>query len=145
MELRRAILLFAIVLGLAAIATSLSRPTQSTRSNDERGSASQPTANPGPGDRPPTKPEPPIAFNVGPTSRAIATESLKAGQAATLQTKTKEPGEVSIGGLGLTAYAEPGAPARLDVLTTVPDRYEVTFTPTRGGQSKTLGYLQVTP
>jgi len=144
MELRRAILLFAIVLGLAAIATSLSRqPRTGEDGRSDRGTTSRPTANPGPGEAPPARPDPPIVFSAG--EGKAPTESLPTGRAAALRVETEEPGQVSVDGLGLLAYADPLAPARLDVLTTVPDRYEVTFKPTAGGQRRTVGYLQVTP
>ena len=145
MELRRALLLFAIVLGLAAIATSLSRPPESGRDTvSERGKESPPTPNPGPGSVPVSaKPRAPIIFRAG--EGATKTESVKAGDAASVWIVAGEGGEAAIEGLGLQAYAEPGAPARFEVLSSVPGRYALTFTPTAGGEVRKLGFLQVTP
>ena len=145
MELRRAILLFAIVLGLAAVATSLSRPApRNEESRGDQGASSRPTANPGPGSvAVTTKPRAPIVFETG--AGTPETQSVRAGEAATVRIETDEAGEVSVEGLGLLAYAEPGAPARLEVLSTVPDRHKIGFRPTADGQARTLGFLQVTP
>lgn len=147
MELRRAILLFAIVLGLAAIATSLSRPprTDDDSARGGGGSDSVPTANPRPGQNPPARLTAPIVFREPAIGSEPQTESVKAGRAATVRIQTSEPGEISVDGLGLLAYADTRAPARLDVLTTVPDRHAVRFDPTTGGAARTIGYLQITP
>ena len=144
MELRRALLLFAIVLGLAAVVSSLARPPagdeQGDRGEPAAGSAtpSQPTANAGPAA--PETPE--IRFVVGGKRK---TETLTAGTAATVTVSVEEPGGVSIEGLGLNAQAAPLTPARLDVLSTRPGRYEVRFTAVPDDRSRLLGFLQVVP
>ena len=144
MELRRALLLFAIVLGLAAVVSSLARPPvregsdQGRAPADQRSSPSRPTASAGPAADGTLR----ISFMVGRTRK---TETLMAGVAATVMVAVEEPGEASISGLGLAAQAEPLTPARFDVLSTRPGRYEVRFTAVPDNRSRLLGFLQVVP
>jgi hypothetical protein len=138
-HLRRALLLFAIVLGMAALVASLSRPI------DERG-----------GDTTPQEPRetgPPVA-TPAPAPELPATLSfdaaenqsmrLRAGRAATLEVWVSEPGDVEIPRLGLTAPADPLTPARFDVLQTRPGRYELIFMPAAGDPNEPAGRLVVT-
>ena len=140
MELRRALLLFAIVLGLAAIAASVSRPPASedadTTAETSPRERSTPTASPSPGSGPPA--EIALEADVQPETRTVT-----AGRAATLTITAYEPGQVEIEQLGLTAPAEPNAPARLDLLTESPDKYAVTFTPLETGKRRKIGVIQV--
>ena len=136
MELRRALLLFAIVLGVAAIVTSASRPERAQR-DDGRGlpDASEPAPTPRPaGDGPAS-----ISFSAAePKARR-----LRAGRRATVTVKVPTPGEVELEGLGLNAFADPLTPARFDVLERRPGRYEVRFTPVQGGEPRTAGVLRI--
>jgi hypothetical protein len=143
-ELRRALLLFAIVLGLAAIVSSLARPPVG-EDQDDRGAPpagsdapTQPTAS----SRPAARRTPEIRFVVGGKRK---TETLTAGTAATVTVAVEEPGQVSIAGLGLTGQAAPLTPARFDVLSTRPGRYAVRFTAVPDDRSRLLGFLQVVP
>lgn len=139
MELRRAILLFAIVLGLAAIVTSFSSPAQR---NDE--GASDPAAiRPGPARAGPrrTAPRPPLlSFSAAERPR---TRQLASGQAATVRVESRRPGEVELPGLGLSGATDRLTPARFDVLETRPGRYPVRFTPAGGGEPRTIGALRI--
>jgi len=145
-ELRRALLLFAIVLGLAAIVSSVANPPvrEGDGAADERTQAgpsdspSRPTASAQPAEGQVSK----IRFVVG---RPPRTETLKAGTAATVITSVEEPGAVSIDGLGLLAQAAPPAPARFDVLSNTPGRYPVRFRAVPDAESRLLGVLQVVP
>jgi hypothetical protein len=141
-HLRRALLLFAIVLGLAAIAASVSRPP------DE---SDQPATRP-----PPTAPEPDPAPTFAPgtatpggvvelSTNADRWEKLRlsTGQAATLLVETDEPGEVEIPELGLVGPAEPLTPARFELLVSSPGRYEIVFTPVAEGQARPAATLVV--
>ena len=141
-ELRRALLLFAIVLGLAAIATSVSRPVdeeQDTRSEPRGGEAGTSSATARPGQDTGTG----LVLRFRDTARA-RTRALEAGRAATVEVAVTEPGQVELEGLGLTAPAEPATPARFDVLSTVAARHAVRFTPAAGGEARTVGTLRVT-
>ena len=136
MELRRALLLFAIVLGLAAVVTSISRPERAKR-DVSNGSprTSEPSASPGPrGDRPAA-----IRFSAAePKARR-----LEAGRPATVSVRVPTPGQVELEGLGLSAAADRLTPARFEVLETRPGRYEVRFTPANGGEARTAGALRI--
>jgi hypothetical protein len=137
-HLRRALLLFAIVLGLAAVAASVSRPrdtnppptTKPERTQTVERSEAQGEAGPGSVD---------VTFVVD-HARA---HRIRAGQAATVVVEVPEAGQVSIDGLGMTATAEPDTPASLDVLTSAPGRYPVTFTPAGSSESLSAGTLVV--
>ncbi len=140
MELRRALLLFAIVLGLAAIAASVSRPPAGDETDTAAESPprerSTPTARPSPGPGPPAD----IAFeaDLQPETRTVPT-----GRAATVTITAYEPGQVEIERLGLTAPVEPNGPARFDLLAGSPDRYAVTFTPVDTGERRKIGVIEV--
>jgi hypothetical protein len=127
-HLRRALLLFAIVLGLAAVAASISRPRNDTE--------------PFRGTPPPTETEsqqPRAAPRVSlPTAELTFDASeprargIDAGQAATVYVEVEEPGQVFIHDLGLSAAAEPLTPGRFDVLTHRTGRFPITFQPAGG-------------
>ena len=141
MEVRRALLLFAIVLGLAAIATSLSQPvpkrepTQSLESDATGGSA------PRAGSRPPAPQLAEIAFRA--RGGDPPTKHLPFGRAATVTVAVREPGEVELVGLGLSNPADRRTPARFDVLATLPARHAIRFQPASGGPSRRLGTLAI--
>jgi Tfp pilus assembly protein PilV len=137
-HLRRALLLFAIVLGLAAVAASVSRPrdsdsppttsteqTQTTKPSELQGEAA-----PGSAD---------VTFAVD----HARTQHIEAGQAATVVVEVPEAGQVSIDSLGMTSTAEPTTPARFDVLTSAAGRYPITFSPAGSSESLSAGTLVV--
>jgi hypothetical protein len=143
-HLRRALLLFAIVLGMAALVASLSRPI-----DDRRAQSTTPTE---------TEPGPPtVTPGTAPaeggsgapatvTFQASRDESrkLEAGRAATVLVEVAEAGSVEIPDMGLTAAADAVTPARFDVLATRPGRYPLLFTSARGEKAKPAGSLVVT-
>jgi hypothetical protein len=126
-HIRRALLLFAIVLGLAAIAASVSR------SPDDSGDGEPPPVVPSETEEPPS---PTVsAGEATPGLRELVfdaerdqTRRLDAGQPATVLVEVDEPGLVEIDDLGLSAPAEPLTPARFEILTSRPDRVDITFT-----------------
>ena len=127
-HLRRALLLFAIVLGLAAIAASVSRPRDTDRPNPLQESPSTTEA-----ERPPTAaPGPeggPAAIELTFAAGERQTQRIRAGQAATVLVEVEEAGQIEIADLGVSAPAEPRTPARFDVFTRATGRHEITFTP----------------
>ena len=135
LELRRALLLFAIVLGLAAIVSTLARPADKEDSpapveqqaEPARGGSSREAAT--------------ITF---PVAGERVTRRLTAGRAASVIVETDSPGLVEIAGLGLTQAAAPVTPARFEVLTDRPGRYPVRLTPSGTDEARTLGMLAVT-
>jgi hypothetical protein len=138
-HLRRALLLFAIVLGLAAIAASVSRPGDSAdrtaTSRTAPGATEPPAAVPGTDVPPPVE----VTFPAGDRS----TQRIEAGQAATVLVEVEEAGQVDISGLGMSATAEPLTPARFEVLTSATGRYPITFEPAGGDAQSRAGTLVV--
>jgi hypothetical protein len=133
---RRALLLFAIVLGMAALAASLSRPPEEQRATPEKREPRPPTAAPAPAGQAPAQ----VLFDAAEKE----TRRLAAGRAATLEVAVEEPGSVEIPDLGLSAAAEELTPARFEVLPARPGEYEIRFTPAAGSESQPAGRLVVT-
>jgi hypothetical protein len=146
-ELRRALLLFAIVLGLAALASSIARPPERREGDavqqrepsaraDER--ATIPSATPRPGT--------PAAM---PTTLRFAargvprTRRLEQGRPAAVVVAVREPAEVGIPSLGLTQPAEPLTPARFDVLVPDAGRHRIVRRPASGGPTAVAGTLAI--
>jgi hypothetical protein len=139
-HLRRALLLFAIVLALAALAASLSRPTDTDdRSADApppAATGSAPSATAGDGGLAPVD----VSFDAADPGR----ERVEAGRPATVRVAVSDPGQVEIPSLGLTSAAEPLTPARFDVLADSPGSHRIRFTPAAGDESRAAGTLVVT-
>ena len=138
MELRRALLLFAIVLGVAAIVTLASAPERAQR---DEGIGLPDAADPSAGPQPIRSKAPPISFSAAEPQ----VRRLGAGRPVTVAVKVPDPGQVEIEGLGLSAPAEPLTPARFEVLERRPGRYDVRFTPAKGGEPRSAGTLRIVP
>jgi hypothetical protein len=136
-HLRRALLLFAIVLGMAALAASLSRPVdrRDETPTDEPSETGPATASPSPA------PSAPSALSLDASEPDSV--RLSAGEAATLEVSVDEAGSVEIPGLGLSAAADAVTPARFDLLAGDPGRYELLFTPADGDTAEPAGRLVV--
>lgn len=138
MHIRRALLLFAIVLGMAALVASLSRPAEERATTDAREEQGSDTATATPG--PPTDSPPrPVSFDAGSDER----RRLSADRAATLEVSVDEPGSVEVPGLGLSASTDEHTPARFEIFPTRSGRYEILFTPADGDESRPAGTLVV--
>ena len=132
MHLRRALLLFAIVLGLAAVAASVSRSGRDSTTSEPFRTVTPTTTEqqqtpdvaPAPGPEPGPAPVVRRFFASQPGAQKI-----EAGQAATVYVEVDEPGQVEIADLGLSAATEPLTPARFDVLTNETGRHPITFLP----------------
>ena len=136
MHIRRALLLFAIVLGMAALVASLSRPPEKRTATEQTAEPGPATAAPAPVDNPPR----PISFDA--TSRER--RRLAEGRAATVEIAVDEPGIVEVPDLGLTASADEHTPARFEVFPTRAGAYAILFKPADGDQSKPAGTMVVT-
>lgn len=132
MHLRRALLLFAIVLGLAALVASVSTPV------DEPEKPSQSQAE-GRATRPDTASRA-VVRRFGPKHPR---RSLAAGTPATLIVSVGLSGLVEIPSLGLSAPAEPNTPARFDVLEDEPGVHRISFLPAGRDSRLRLGTLSV--
>jgi hypothetical protein len=136
-HLRRALLLFAIVLGLAAVAASVSRP------REESAPEPPPTTAPGPQTAEP-QPDP----GAGQTelffdAAAPRAQVMQVGQAATVYVAVPRPAQVAIVDLGLGTTAEPLTAARFDVLPSRGGRFPITFVPADGDGPEEAGTLVV--
>jgi hypothetical protein len=135
-HVRRALLLFAIVLGLAALAAAVSQPRQEPR-EPQRQAMPAPTTGPGTEEREPAQ----IEFRAEGHPR---TKELKPGRPATVLVQVPEPGEVNLEGLGLVSTAGPLTAARFEVLAREPGRHRIRFTPAgSGGEATTAGVLVI--
>jgi hypothetical protein len=140
-HVRRALLLFALVLGVAALAAAVSQPRQGAREAQPR-EPGAPTATPArPSDQAGFAPTS-IEF---PAGAGRPTRRLEAGRSATVTVQVTEPGEVTLEGLGLVAAAEPLTPARFEVLESRPARHRVRFTPAGTDEATTVGTLAIEP
>jgi hypothetical protein len=144
-HLRRALLLFAVVLGLAAVAASVSRPDRDSGGDvapsfpPATRPEQAPTASPGVATEP--RPVKELVFD----AERDPTRRLEAGQAATVLVEVDEPGEVEIPDLGLSDPGAPLTPARFDVLTSRSGRYPIQFTPAGTDAPDPAGILVVRP
>jgi hypothetical protein len=135
-ELRRALLLFAIVLGLAAIATTVSRPQEEQPAETPTVTRARPQAGPGPGAPPPAR----LSMSV---AERPATATLESGRPGTLVVATDEPGTVELPTLGLLAFAERLTPARFELYVREAGRHDVRFTPAGDSESRQVGTLRI--
>jgi hypothetical protein len=140
-HLRRALLLFAIVLALAAVAASVSRRGDESRDSERNASPpptqSEPTVSPGSSGQPSVT----LRFDAA----RDQTRRLETGRAATLEVSVDEPGQVEIPLLGLASPAEPVTPARFEILASETRRYPIDFTPATADESLPAGVLVVIP
>lgn len=134
--MRRALLLFAIVLGLAAVAASLAPPPDAGREGERQ--RPSPRAEPSRPDAPAA--EAAVAFDAG--ARRPARRRVAVGEHVTVTVGVRAAGQVEIRDLGLLQFAAPGTPATFDVVATRPGRYEVTFAGTNGA-ARRVGVLEV--
>jgi hypothetical protein len=143
-HIRRALLLFAVVLGLAAVAASVSRQTEeSDKPADQQTAPSEapktPMAEALPDSAAPSESKVELVFKAD----RDQTRRLDAGKAATVLVESEEPGLVDIPDLGVTAAAEPLTPAQFDVLVDQVGRYGIAFTPASGDTASKAGTLVV--
>jgi hypothetical protein len=143
-HIRRALLLFAVVLGLAAVAASVSRQPQGSDKPGNPPAAQTkapktPMAEALPGSAAPSESKVELVFKAD----RDQTRRLDAGQAATVLVESEEPGLVDIPDLGVTAAAEPLTPAQFDVLVDQVGRYGIAFTPASGDTASKAGTLVV--
>jgi hypothetical protein len=141
-HLRRALLLFAIVLGLAAIAASVSRTPEESGEGETQPAVQSDTEDlpsVSPGNATPAGGVQELVFDAA----RDQTRRVDAGQPATVLVEVDEPGLVEIVNLGLSAPAEPLTPARFEVLASDPERLAITFTPADGDTPGDAGTLVV--
>ncbi len=129
MHLRRALLLFAMVLGLAALAATLSQAPRGDGGGRDAASAPPPA----------TEIRGPAQVRVSARGRP-RTVRLRAGESTVLIVSVAEPGQVEVAKLGLIAPADPSTPASFP-LRPEPGRYPVLFTPAGSQDARRIGAL----
>lgn len=120
------------MLGLAAIASSITRPsddggdtTTTDSATETRGdSGAQPAAGPAPG----TPPLDPATIRF-PSGAKREVQELEQGRPATVVVTVKVPAQVEIPSLGLTQPAEPVTPARFDLLVSEAGSHRIVLRP----------------
>jgi hypothetical protein len=129
-HLRRAILLFALVLGLAALAAAVSPSRDS-------GPALTPAPS-APGADAATRE---LVFAVGGKRVRRARE----GQHVVLSVGSEAGGVATIPRLGRTSSVSPNAPAQFDLLAPPPGRYDVMITTSGASEPQRVGTLVTRP
>ena len=128
MQIRRVLLLFALVLGLSAVVASIA---PSPETDEEPPSRTTPAAKASPASVPTTP--------VHVTLRG-GTQRVPAGSSFSLDVPVKEPGDVAIDSLGLRQSADPHTPAHFELLASPRGRHSVEFTPVLG-ERRVIGQL----
>ena len=139
MELRRALLLFAIVLGLAAVVASVSRTERPQQRTSSVPATPPPTSTP----EAQAVKEPEDEARVG-FSQATPTirRTVTVGRPTVVDVRVEEAGQVAIEGLGLVDSADGLDPARFEVLAEKPGRYRVLFGVRGDVPSQRIGLVQ---
>ncbi len=134
MHVRRALLLFAIVLALAAVAASVSNPRDDDGKSDTAGTLAVPGAD---AEARTVDGESAVEFTVArPRVRRVVS-----GRATTVRVHVPSAGQVQIRGLGQTSDADEFTPARFDLLPSRPGRYPLEFIPAAGDNPEPVGTL----
>jgi hypothetical protein len=133
-HLRRAILLFALVLGLTALAAAVS-PSR------EKGRPLATSPPPVPLARPVART---LTFAARPSGRPTVRRA-RSGEHVVLSVSSPEGGLVTIPRLGRTASVSSAAPARFDLLAPAPGRYDVLFAATGLDEPRRVGSLVTRP
>jgi hypothetical protein len=122
-HVRRALILFALVLGLTALAASIAPAP-------DRGDPS-PRTQPPPASATPVE-ETTIGLEAPAPEGKPPSRRVGPGAPLVLVVKVRQPGEVLIPRLGRTTNAAPNTSVRFDLLGPDPGRYDILFTPTNG-------------
>jgi hypothetical protein len=124
-HLRRALLLFALVLGLTALATAVA-PAPPPRD-------AATVAPPAP--RPPVEAVTTLSLTA-PAPGKPPVRAVRSGAHVVLDVQSAEGGEASIPALGRTESVAAATPARFDLLVPGAGRYDVLFTPALGSPAR---------
>ena len=135
MQIRRVLLLFALVLGLSALVASLAPPPEDP---DEARDEAVPTveqAAPGPAMQARR-----VSIAVRPRPARNPTRRIRTGSSFWLTVSVPDPGDVVVEDLGLRQSADPLAPATFALLAEPSGRHPVVFIPV-DGERRVVGRL----
>jgi hypothetical protein len=133
-QIRRVLLLFALVLGLSAVVASIAPPPDDT-DEQQSGASTMPRA----AAPPPSDLSPPVRFTVRRGVKPV--RRVRAGSSFSLSIRVPEPGDVVLEALGLRQTAVPLSPAHFDLLASPPGRHSIDFVPVTGGR-RVAGWLE---
>ena len=136
MQIRRVLLLFALVLGLSALVASLAPPPEDA----DRGQTTETTVA-----APPPPPGPAMQrMTVRMPARGLGaprvTRRVREGSSFSLEVPVREAGDVVVDELGLRQSVDPRTPARFYLLADPAGRYTVAFVPVLGVR-RVIGHL----
>lgn len=151
---RRLLVLVAVLLGLAAVTTSLA-PREGTRSSDDSAGETRPDpskaeleprdtgrrSNVTATDDVPTEP-PLMELDALKTRQRVR---VPAGQRVRLEVSSLELASVQIGDDGPVQAIDPDSPARFDLLYASPAKLAIRVRGAAGGKARTIGRLEVLP
>jgi hypothetical protein len=128
MHLRRALLLFALVLGVSALIASFAAPPR--REPARRGNATTEPPTASPGNR--AAPAKTVRLRLGPSRDSSPRHTLAPGSRAIVTVAVDHPAQVSVSGTGQVKTAGPHTPAVFDLFLVREGRFRVTVTPAEG-------------
>jgi len=134
-QIRRVLLLFALVLGLSALVASIAPPPGEDAEAPERESTVA-----APAVRAPTDLSAPVRLPAPVRGGRPPIRRVETGSSFSLEVPVRETGDVVIDELGLRQTADPLSPARFALLASPTGRHAVTFVPLRGGR-RVIGRL----
>jgi hypothetical protein len=129
-QIRRVLLLFALVLGLSALVASIA-PTPDTRDEAEDTTVGTTPASPAPG----RSERLVVRFSAGEKHETFPTRRVPLGSSFVLEVSVPRPGDVVVDELGLRQTADPLTPARFAVLAQPLGGYAIGFVPVTGDRS----------
>ena len=133
MHLRRALLLFALVLGLTALAASIAPPPRS----DPEPAPPPPAPQAGEGTAGETAT---LSFRAPPARGKLPERKVATDDHVIVEVSAAEPGQATIPRLGRTASVTETVPARFNVLAPPPGSYDVMFEAV-GQESRRIGSI----
>jgi hypothetical protein len=136
-HLRRAILLFALVLGLTALAAGVSPSRDAQTTAVPTGPSPAPA---GAGARPRE-----VTFDASRAAGRPAVRRASVGDHLLVAVSSREGGLVTIPRLGRTATVTPITPARFDLLAPAAGRYDVLLAASGADEARRVGTLVTSP
>lgn len=130
MAARRLLIVMLVLLGISTLAAALVPPPEEQQGTTERPTSTSQRMGqePRPGER--------VAAEISAASAKPEEVRLTQGDQLALVVQTERPAEIAVPDFGLIEFAEPGAPARFDILVERDGRFEVTAG--RGGTVATI-------
>jgi hypothetical protein len=132
-QIRRVLLLFALVLGLSALVAALAPAPE-----EEESQPAEPTTVEAGAPQPFLKPG--LELRVRGPGAPLVTRRVDPGSSFSLTVSAREPGDVILEGLGLRQTADPLSPAHFELLASPRGNHAVTFVPLEG-KSRVVGRL----